>query len=468
MKKIKKVLAMIMAMAMIMGLGMTAFAANKTAQISVSGLAATGTNTVTYYKILEADTTKESGYDIVDGVTLGNYTTAKDFLAADIEDQKAALVEENLGAALTGNVTGTTFTAEVEAGYYAVFITNTAADGDPEIIYTNPMIVSVEYNKATLVNGNYEYNAVAGENNKVVAKYTTIPTTKTSDDEDGVVEIGREVTYTVKTYVPSQIEDSDGIKSYVITDTLTGADYVKDSETVKIAGTEVEPDSVVYDLVNNPQTLTITLTNKVAGNEGKLVEITYKAIVTDTRVNNEVVPSTPNHTFKPAEEWLFTGAIKLVKTGVGEDAQGLNDADFVVYKDGSEGAEFLKVGTDGSYTWVADQNDATIFTTDTVGEEAGVILIEGLDKGTYWFKEVEAPEGYSINTTDVSATIDDDNLTSEAVATAVPADTSMTDTKLSSLPSTGGIGTTIFTIGGIVIMIAAAALFFANRRKNNA
>ena len=39
------------------------------------------------------------------------------------------------------------------------------------------------------------------------------------------------------------------------------------------------------------------------------------------------------------------------------------------------------------------------------------------------------------------------------------------NTKLIALPSTGGIGTTIFTIGGCAIMIIAAALFFATRRK---
>ena len=42
----------------------------------------------------------------------------------------------------------------------------------------------------------------------------------------------------------------------------------------------------------------------------------------------------------------------------------------------------------------------------------------------------------------------------------------MRDTKLSALPSTGGIGTTIFTIGGCVVMIAAAGLFFATRKKS--
>ena len=41
------------------------------------------------------------------------------------------------------------------------------------------------------------------------------------------------------------------------------------------------------------------------------------------------------------------------------------------------------------------------------------------------------------------------------------------NTKITELPSTGGIGTTIFTIVGCGIMIAAAALFFASRRKEN-
>ena len=40
------------------------------------------------------------------------------------------------------------------------------------------------------------------------------------------------------------------------------------------------------------------------------------------------------------------------------------------------------------------------------------------------------------------------------------------NTKISSLPSTGGIGTTIFTIGGCAIMILAAGLYFASRRKS--
>ena len=462
MKRMKKLFAILMTMAMVMGLGITAFAANGTVQISVSGLASTGTNQVTYYKILTPNVNTESGYEIADGVTLTGFTNAKDFIEAGVDAQKTALSDEEsiLGNAITVTPNTTTFTAAVEAGYYAVFITNTPAQNDPRIVYTNPMIVSVDYTKATKVEDGYEYNAVTGDNNSVVAKYTTIPTTKTSDDEDGVVELGREVTYTVKTYVPS-----GNLTQYTITDTLTGADYVENSETIKIGDDVVTADSVVYNTESDPQKLTITLTSKVAGNEGKLVTITYKAIVTDTRVNNTVVPNDGNHNFNPAQQWLFTGAIKLTKTGEGEDENGLNDADFVVYR-GSD-KKFLSIKDDGTYEWVINQDDAEIFTTDTVDGQKGVIIINGLDKGTYYFKEVEAPAEYSINTTPVDVTIDDDNLTSETVEVAIPAADTMTDTKLAALPSTGGMGTTLFTIAGCVIMISAAGLFFATRKKAN-
>ena len=140
---------------------------------------------------------------------------------------------------------------------------------------------------------------------------------------------------------------------------------------------------------------------------------------------------------------------------------GLKDADFVVYKnvgtDPDITQEYLvRNEREGivSYDWTPTKGDATIFTTD----DNGVIEIAGLDVGTYYFEEVEAPSGYSINTNDEDVTIAKDKLSDE---------TTMTDTMLSALPSTGGMGTTLFTIAGCVIMISAAGLFFATRKKAN-
>ena len=87
----------------------------------------------------------------------------------------------------------------------------------------------------------------------------------------------------------------------------------------------------------------------------------------------------------------------------------------------------------------------------------------------YEFKETKAPEGYSINETNAKVTWSDTDITEEDIsnpdAAPIEGDASMLDTKLASLPGTGGMGTTIFTIGGVVIMISAAGLYFATRKK---
>ena len=93
--------------------------------------------------------------------------------------------------------------------------------------------------------------------------------------------------------------------------------------------------------------------------------------------------------------------------------------------------------------------------------------MKGLDEGTYWFKETKAPSGYSINAAGKQVTITLPTAKDDGKLENVSVGATLTDTKLSALPSTGGIGTTIFTIGGCAIMIAAAFLFFASRKKND-
>ena len=91
----------------------------------------------------------------------------------------------------------------------------------------------------------------------------------------------------------------------------------------------------------------------------------------------------------------------------------------------------------------------------------GAVVIKGLKMGDYRVTETKAPEGYSINVDGASATI------KESKDKNVTVPTSLKDTKLSALPSTGGIGTTIFTIAGCLIMVTAAGLFFASRKRTN-
>lgn len=149
----------------------------------------------------------------------------------------------------------------------------------------------------------------------------------------------------------------------------------------------------------------------------------------------------------------------------------LKDAEFTLYK------------SDGSTVYTNN-----VFNGTTTTDVNGQIKITGLAEGTYYLKETKAPSGYSVNTHPYKIVIDAnlDDITGELTSWTITIDghatstftmnsgtavitekeeTNIQNTKLSSLPSTGGIGTTIFTIGGCVIMIAAAGLYFASRRR---
>lgn len=494
MKKIKKLLAMVMAMTMMLGLGLTSFAAeNAKSEISVSGLAQTGTNTANAYQVLKPDVTTESGYSFVTGINaIGSFNSADALLDADPDEQIAALKNVNvqeLGLTpIPMNIAAGTYTAtaQVEAGVYLVVAENEADEGEPAIIYTNPMIVSVTYDTATLQDdGSYAYNVSDTQaHNTVVAKYETIPIEKDKQDEDGSVSLGEVTSYTIETYMPSYTN------TFGVIDTLTGAIYNQDSVLVTIGEGEgavvIDSDSSEYGQVvtfgseagtGNP-TMTITLDGYIDNHAGQKVVITYDVTVTGEWVNNEIQSTDPDHEYdKDVDGELKTGAVKLRKKGEEEDVNGLNGAVFMLFRtneDNPEVREYLKITETVNglkYDWVSKAESNTTFTTKTVGDEKGVIVITGLEKGTYYFEEIQAPNGYSVNTQPVSATVGDNNLTSwdeenDVVIPATPDEATMIDTKLASLPSTGGIGTTIFTIGGCAIMIAAAALYFVNRRKS--
>jgi LPXTG-motif cell wall-anchored protein len=101
-----------------------------------------------------------------------------------------------------------------------------------------------------------------------------------------------------------------------------------------------------------------------------------------------------------------------------------------------------------------DKKDSTIITTDSTGK----VSVSGLGDGTYYAVEIQAPKGYSVDATPKEITI-------TAAEKDVTEPWTQTDTKLAGLPATGGIGTTIFTIAGIILMVGAAAIYFARRKR---
>lgn len=259
--------------------------------------------------------------------------------------------------------------------------------------------------------------------------------------------------------------------------------------------------------------------------------INDKAVVGDDGNNNKVIyyygdPNTGNTwtdvndepdeaegvNKKEDEETVYTYQLAFLKTGEEDDAQGLAGAQFGIYKDadctqlidvvttnenGYAVSTNVESGTyyvkelvaptgyslnDNVYPITANWDTAT--TTSTAAETEreyttkqpsdDALQVGWIKNSTFYsFDEVgENTEGYQ------AAYLESEKTTTTSSETLVKnpdkvggtalLEDAISNTKLSTLPGTGGIGTTIFTIGGIVIMITAAGLFFANRRKNSA
>ena len=495
MSKVKRILSVIMAMVMVLAMSVPTFAAEKSATITVTGLDKDAT--VTYKQIIEPDVTTVTGWKFTDAADVNAFSTTLDEQAiiwkllkmnsdstkmTNEPDGVVAYTAQEFATAIGKITTSTPVTDEngqpkkagatgeiswsvSKAGIYVVNAASDYKTGD-KVKYTySSMAGYISF-------GTYDSTTGVPENlvsTGITAKSSSIDITKENNESDKVVEVGKVVEYTVRTKIPYR-NDANPITKFEITDTITGAEYVTNDAgklVLKVTvGTGAETEELV-DVNNN--SFTLDLTSYLANNDhaNQSVVIKYSAKVTGTVVNNTVQWYDGNNKSEPATDTLYTGTVTLTKTG--ENSAKLENAEFVLIRKDAKTTKYAvanKTENKAEYTvtsWVEKQKDATIMKTDANGN----IVVKGLDDSknemTYEFQETKAPEGYSINATNADVKWDTKGNGTKAETRTGAA--SMTDTKLNTLPSTGGIGTTIFTIGGCAIMIVAAGLFFATRRK---
>ena len=451
----KKIGALLVAAIMVLAMASTAFADGPTATITVNNA---DNATLTYAQVIRADQTTRTGWDFVNddvkNAYIEAYGVADDDAQAAIEALIANTDAEKLGKA------------------------QALAAGKVHFVeMSNPQTVSeagVYLVKAT--EEGYTYNIMSayvgfGEvpnltNATVDAKKTPIQVNKKVLDTDNVTKTGDILTYTVSTNVP-YINPTDTDKSFYAYDELTGAEYVNtDQATITLNGEDVTA-SYPISFVNNKFSVDLsTMINDANSHAGEQVLITYQVKVTsenDTITNKATAGHEDGNEYGSKESKIYEGNITLTKYG--ENNVTLANAGFEVRKDGAADAlTFVKL-SDGVYKYVPADTEGAV--TEVVTDANGKVKVQGLDIGTYKFKEVTAPQGYSVNTTDVSATLEvaeKDNGTASGVLTQT---TSMKDTKLGALPSTGGMGTYLFTIIGVVVMAGAAGAFFMSRRKGS-
>lgn len=464
MKKMRKIFAVLLTLAMVLGMSMTSFAAENTpsdadtATITVTGIEDGAT--VKAYRIVEPQYNEHGlyGYKVVSPYQIADTTNF-----VPTFDEITTIAKQVSGTAITlsGDLEHG-YKATVGAGEYIVIIESTN--------YTyNPVVVSAAYatanNKASLANGTIaatdKWTLADG---KSVAKSSEVKIEKTVSQPD--VAVGDKVDYTINGTIPSygaQFENP----VYKITDTITNAKYASDI-TVTIGGkpATVGTDYTITGGTENDNNFEITFLNvgkyyNMTDTE-RAVVITYKAeiLATATSTNPAINTAKLTYSNKPGETkdatekktYTYTFELDDQFTKVDENGNPLDGCTFTLTNN--------------------ETNKVYTCTTEIIDGKAK-IHFEGLDAGEYTLVETVAKEGYSINNTKYTVKITpeyntDGTLKSKTITIdGNKAKVEVQNTKISALPSTGGIGTTIFTIAGCLIMIAAAGLFFASRKKSD-
>ena len=181
--------------------------------------------------------------------------------------------------------------------------------------------------------------------------------------------------------------------------------------------------------------------------------------------------------------------VKKVNAG-GEQLSG---AKFVLSKTGTMSTENMKINdagvpteTSGLIALIKDTENNTYTiapsgaTNTTYVIETGNAIIKGLDDSVdYYLYETKSPEGYNLLKTPVQFKINveynedgsrcAENKPTVTVGTLEPStnlETEIVNESGSTLPSTGGIGTTIFYIVGVVLVLGAGVLLVTKKRMN--
>ena len=218
------------------------------------------------------------------------------------------------------------------------------------------------------------------------------------------------------------------------------------------------------------------------------VVVTYSATIN----SNAVVGTTGNDNdtwleygdegkTTPSKTKTYTWKFDIFKYFTDGTAQKhLDGVEFVLYRKNNTAntTEYAKFDPNKLIGWTKNESEATKLKTNATSN----VAVEGLDEGTYFLKEITTPDGFNSLTSDVEVQIDSScNTLSSATYTVeykMVNDESFTSTnddravpienkRGTTLPGTGGIGTTIFYVVGGGLMVAAAVLLITKKRMEN-
>ena len=327
--------------------------------------------------------------------------------------------------------------------------------------------------------------------------------------------------------LPSNLTDYEKY-TYIFYDTLpTGLKFTQ-WEQIYIEGHDGDRVYTFYDLYDNDDTNDTLPAGIIAGDTGKPITleftnlftlypnilathkiiVKYSALVTRDALIVEPMTNSvyakfsnnPNGTGEgdfgktpPDVAHAFTFKITVDKYDADDSNKKLEDAEFVLYYQRIVGEVltkyYAKVITEEMiaegyvlndravteddlgvvYGWTTDKTQASVLDTDI----NGALSVRGLDSGLYYLEETKAPAGYNLMETPVQIKIipkyneagDEVSVSYEVDSIAQPSDTvGVRNSSGSTLPVTGGVGTTMFYAAG-ALLIAAAVVVLVSRRR---
>ena len=482
-KTFKKLMAALLAVALLCAMAVPAFAAEGSGSITIDK--AIDGETYTAYKIfdvvsskVETDDSTTYVYKVVDEwKSFFDQSDVKNYVSVDTHGQPTWITDKDSGtdlqafaklaldyASKTNTITGKTATAAgnqavingLTAGYYVVSTTA----GSLCILNTNGDDLTIdEKNVAPTIDKKIDGN-------------------KDSND----AAIGDVVNYTVT------IHAKKGATGYVLTDTMTkGLTFNRDSLTVKVDTTTLDENTDYTVAVNSTPdtdgntnfkvTFTDTYLNGIDSDTDIVVSYTATvnkdAVIGNTGNTNTAQLKYGKKSTVDSKTTTYSYEFDLVKTDSSNKL--LTGAKFKLYDSvaGTTPVKLIKDAATGNYR-VAEKNE-----TDTVNEieisSYKAVTISGLNKKTYYLEETQAPAGYNKLTERQPVELGKEGFVENATLTGPDAKGAewtsggvrVINNTGATLPSTGGMGTTLFYVIGGGLMVAAVVLLVTKKRMEN-
>lgn len=303
--------------------------------------------------------------------------------------------------------------------------------------------------------------------------------------KQNVAEIGTYVKFTIRITV----KDKAPVNYKLVDEMTEGLTFVKNETyplTVTVNGSALAAENYNVAETTEPRGFTLTFNNNAEGSAsilktGDVVTVTYYAqinenakIADEANVNKAKVEyGTNSHTEYDTTE-TYVWKMNIVKyTMEQETEKKLAGAIFKLSRDeaGAQVIKLVKVD-DTTYRLALPTEIDTAVDTITTGK-TGELVINGLADGTYYLTETKAPRGYNLLREPVKVTIGHKDANGKLTETSFVADQTQTDTSGvvkvennagAELPSTGGIGTTVFYVLGSAMALGAVILLVTKKR----